>query len=334
MIDAKKLVNSPEFAQLSIDERTDVVREYLFNQAKPVYECLLHTPEKKCFLYNSKDGIYAPKKYLIEDMTMKYPHTYHTIVNNPHACDNDVYIVIGSPVGPRQFVERVATREAWGNIHSVDGHKVIHLFFAGHDEDDEENDRLIREENEKYHDIIQFDMKNHFMNLTLLAILTYNWTYHYCPNIAYYVRADNDLWYNPRLHIHNYLLQRREQTLIGNIVQGNKPIRVDVSRYWMPKSIFPASTFDPYPSGCFVTIAGDTLQTIVKYCEHIGPIIYFDDVFLGQIASITNITLLSYPGGVMEFLWKKYNGKTYKKLAAAHRYTPVDIVALWQIANR
>ena len=97
-------MNSPEFAQLSIDERTDVVREYLFNQAKPVYECLLHTPEKKCFLYNSKDGIYAPKKYLIEDMTMKYPHTYHTIVNNPHACDNDVYIVIGSPVGPRQFV--------------------------------------------------------------------------------------------------------------------------------------------------------------------------------------------------------------------------------------
>ena len=319
---------------MTIDERSSVISDYLFNQSKPVYDCLMYTPNEKCFLYNSKDGVYASKKYRIEDMTMKYPHTYKTIINNPHACDDGVYVVVGSPVGPRQFTERVATREAWGSIRDVDGHKVIHLFFAGQDENDEEGDRLIREENERYHDIIQFDMRNHFMNLTLLAILTYNWTSHYCPHIAYYVRADNDLWYNPRLHIHNYLLEKRKQTLIGNIVQGNKPIRVDVSRYWMPKSIFPAATFDPYPSGCFVTIAGDTLQTIVKYCEHIGPIIYFDDVFLGQIASITNITLLSYPGGVMEFMWKKYNGLTYKKLAAAHRYTPADVVALWQIANR
>ena len=251
----------------------------------------MYTPNEKCFLYNSKDGVYASKKYRIEDMTMKYPHTYKTIINNPHACDDGVYVVVGSPVGPRQFTERVATREAWGSIRDVDGHKVIHLFFAGQDENDEEGDRLIREENERYHDINQFDMRNHFMNLTLLAILTYNWTSHYCPHIAYYVRADNDLWYNPRLHIHNYLLEKRKQTLIGNIVQGNKPIRVDVSRYWMPKSIFPAATYDPYPSGCFVTIAGDTLQTIVKYCEHIGPIIYFDDVFLGQIASIKESVL-------------------------------------------
>lgn len=73
-----------------------------------------NTPNEKCFLYNSKDGVYASKKYRIEDMTMKYPHTYKTIINNPHACDDGVYVVVGSPVGPRQFTERVATREAWG----------------------------------------------------------------------------------------------------------------------------------------------------------------------------------------------------------------------------
>lgn len=327
-------MNSPEFARLNIDERTDIVRRYLYQEAKPIYNCLLHSEKKKCFKYDSKDGIYTSKKYRLEDMIMKYPHTYRTIVNNPTACDDETYIVVGSPVGPRQFVERVATRETWGNIRDVDGKKIIHLFFAGQDENDEENDRLIREENEKYHDIIQFDMKNHFMNLTLLAILTYNWTYHYCPKIAYYVRADNDLWYNPRNHISRFLMERRSQTLIGNIVTGNKPIRVDVSRYWMPSTLFPAKFFDPYPSGCFVTIAGDTLETIVKYCEHIGPILYFDDVFLGQIATVTNITLLSYPPGIMEFLWKPYLPGTYMKLSAAHRYTPADVIALWQIANR
>ena len=319
---------------MDIDERTDIVRTYLYNEARPIYECLLHKEDEKCFKYSSKDSIYAPKKYRIEDMTMRYPHTYHTIINNPYACNDDTYIVVGSPVGPRQFAERVATRETWGNIRNVDGKRIVHLFFAGQDENDPEGDRLLQEENDRFHDIIQFDMKNHFMNLTLLAILTYNWTYHFCPKIAYYVRSDNDMWYNPRLHIRNYLMERRSQTLIGNILTGNKPIRVDVSRYWLPEEIFPAPKFDPYPSGCFVTIAGDTLKTIVKYCEHIGPIIYFDDVFLGQIAAISNITLLTYPPGTMEFMWKPYKSSTYVKLHAAHRYTPADVIALWQIANR
>lgn len=332
-IAAKEFVNSHEFSLFSIEERTAIIQDYLYREAKPVYNCLLHKTDKKCFKYVDKDSIYTKTKYKIEDMTMRYPHTYHTIINNPNVCDN-TYIVVGSPVGPRQFVERVATREAWGNIRNVDGKKVIHLFFAGQDENDEENDRLLREENEKYHDIIQFDMKNHFMNLTLLAILTYNWTAHYCPGLAYYVRSDNDMWYNPRMHIRKFLMERRKEVLIGNIVQGNKPIRVDVSRYWMPESVFPAKVFDPYPSGCFVTIAGDTLRMIVKYCEHIGPIIYFDDVFLGQIAAITNITLLTYPPGAMEFMNKPYSPSTYTKLVAAHRYTPVDVVALWQLANR
>ena len=88
----------------------------------------------------------------------------------------------------------------------------------GHDEDDEENDRMIREENDKYHDIIQFDMRNHFMNLTLLAILTYNWTATYCPGIAYYVRSDNDMYYNPRTHIRTFLMEDRSRALIGKPV--------------------------------------------------------------------------------------------------------------------
>ena len=267
-------------------------------------------------------------------MTMRYPHQYNVLINNPNACSDSTYIVIGSPSGPRQFVERTATRETWGRIHDVDGKEVIHLFFIGQDPGDEENDSMLQEENAKYHDIIQFDMQNHFMNLTLLAILTYNWTATYCPHIAYYIRSDNDMWYNPRLHIHTFLMEPRSQTLIGNIVTGSKPIRVPHSRYWLPASIFPGKMFDPYPSGCFVTIAGDTLKTIVETSEKIGPILYFDDVFLGMIAREANLTLLTYPGNTLYFFNQAFNPSVYSRMSAAHRYAPVDLLALWQIASR
>lgn len=333
-LDAKEFVNSPLFSRLDYATRENTVKKYLYKESRVIYDCLLYRNKSKCFSFNQKESIYAKKVYRTEDMVMKYPHPYHTLLDNPNACADDPYIVIGSPVGPRQFVERVATRETWGGIHSVDGKKVIHLFFMGHDENDEENDRMIREENDRYHDIIQFDMRNHFMNLTLLAILTYNWTATYCPHIAYYVRSDNDMYYNPRLHIRTFLMEERSQTLIGNIVTGSKPIRIQQSRYWMPKSVFPRSMFDPYPSGCFVTITGDALRTIVEGSEKIETILYFDDVFLGMVARKTDLTLLTYPGNTLFFYTQAFKPGAYAKMSAAHRYAPVDLLALWQIVDR
>ena len=142
------------------------------------------------------------------------------------------------------------------------------------------------------------------------------------------------MYYNPRTHIRTFLMEDRSRALIGNIVTGSKPIRVMQSRYWLPKSVFPGSQFDPYPSGCFVTITGDVLRTIVETSEKISPILYFDDVFLGMIAKEARLTLLSYPGNTLFFYTQAFDPVSYTKMSAAHRYSPVDLLALWQIVNR
>lgn len=307
--------------------------EYLSTEAKKEYDCVKdNNGDKKCFSFK-KDVIYAKKVYREEDMVMKYPHQYNLVINNPNACDGDPQVLIGSPVGPRQFLERMGTRHTWGSVKEVNGIRVKHLFFAGQDENDPEGDRMLREENEHYHDIIQFDMKNHFMNLTLLAILTYNWTDYHCPNINYYVRSDTDMWFNPYNFISNFLQTKRENVLMGNKIAHGKPIRVPVSRYYLSKNVYPQDYFLPYMSGCFLAMSRDVLPKIVKRCVDIGPIIYFDDVFLGQIAQVADIKLLSFPVNKVIYSPKPYRGDTYSKLWAVHRFTPVDNVAMWQMAN-
>ena len=77
----------------------------------------------------------------------------------------------------------------------------------------------------------------------------------------------------------------------------------------------------------------DILPIIVKQCEKIGPIIYFDDVFLGQIVKISNISLVSFPYYKVQYYPKAYSGSEYAKIWAIHRYTPADNLALWQMAN-
>ena len=197
VVDIKKFMNSKEFEKMPFSKRNEIVLDYLYKESKKTYDCVLHENNTRhCFSFKD-DVIYAKEKYKDEDMAMKYPHQYNLVINNPHACDSNPQILIGSPVGPRQFLERMGTRHSWGSVRNVNGISVKHLFFVGQDENDPEGDRMLREESEYYHDIVQFDMKNHFMNLTLLAILTYNWTDYYCPNIKYYVRSDNDMWFNP-----------------------------------------------------------------------------------------------------------------------------------------
>ena len=176
-------------------------------------------------------------------------------------------------------------------------------------------------------------MKNHFMNLTLLAILTYNWTDYFCPNINYYVRSDNDMWFNPYPFIDSFLREKRTNVLMGNKIVRGTPIRVPISRYYLSKNVFPEEVFSPYMSGCFLAMSRDVLPIIVKRCVDIGPIIYFDDVFLGQIAKIANITLYPFPWNKVFYYPKTYSGKDYSKLWSIHRYTPADNMALWQIAN-
>ena len=333
VLDFKEFSKSSEFEKMPFSERNRLALDYLFQESKKTYDCVIQGNDtRKCFSFK-EDVIYTKKIYNEEDMVMKYPHQYNLVINNPHACDSDPQIVIGSPVGPRQFLERMGTRHSWGSVTNVNGIRVKHLFFAGQDENDPEGDRMLREENDYYHDIIQFDMKNHFMNLTLLAILTYNWTDFYCPNIQYYVRSDNDMWFNPYTMISSFLNVPRKNALMGNKIVHGKPIRVSVSRYYLSKNVFPEEEFSPYMSGCFLAMSRDVLPIIVKRCVDIGPIIYFDDVFLGQIAKIANISLVPFPWYKVEYYPKAYSGSVYSKLWAVHRYTPVDNMALWQLAN-
>ena len=307
--------------------------EKLKNEVEEVKQCVKSTNgDKKCFKFKGEE-VYAKEKYKEEDMVMKYPHQYNVILNNPNACENDPHIVIGSPVGPRQLEERIATRRSWGRVKEVNGMRVKHIFFAGQDENDPEGDKLLQEENNCYHDIIQFDMKNHFMNLTLLSILTYNWTSHYCPNIKYYVRCDNDMWMNPELLISNMLSTPRNNSILGFLIPHGQPIRHPLSRYYLPSSVYPESYFPPYMSGCFVAISGDALRGIVETSSTIRPILYFDDVYLGLVARQRGISLIPVPPYKVFFGPIPFNS-FFKQVWGIHRIGPSIRVALWELTMK
>ena len=326
-LDTFKLINSRLFDQFSFATRRHYGLDYLNIEANRIAECLKKRVDSShCFSF--KDEVtYVKEVYRDEDMVMKYPHPYHVILNNPDACSSDPQVLIGTPVGPRQFLERMGTRHSWGSVQNVNGIRVKHLFFAGQDENDPEGDRLLREENEYYHDIIQFDVKNHFMNLTLLSILTYNWTDVHCPHIQYYTRVDNDMWFNPHTYIKDVLSVPRNSSILGFLISFARPVRSSSSRYYLPRRIYPEDTFPPYMSGCFVTLTRDVLPIVVNVSAKMKRLLYFDDVFLGQVAEKTGITLIPLNSSKISFAPVPY--MFFKDLWGVHRISPGDRMALW-----
>ena len=322
-----ELIHSRLFDQLSFSARRHYGLDYLEIEANHIAECLKKRVDSShCFSFK-KDVAHVKEVYRDEDMVMKYPHPYHVILNNPDACSSDPQVLVGTPVGPRQFLERMGTRHSWGSVRNVNGIRVKHLFFAGQDENDPEGDRLLREENEYYHDIIQFDMKNHFMNLTLLSILTYNWTDVYCPHIQYYTRVDNDMWFNPYTYIKDVLSIPRNSSILGYLISSAHPFRHSSSRYYLPHRIYPEDTFPPYMSGCFVTLTRDVLPIVVNTSAKMDYLLYFDDVFLGQVAEKTGITLTPLDSSKISFGPVPY--MFFKDLWGVHRMSPADRMALW-----
>lgn len=304
---------------------------YLNYEGDKVARCLRESGDRSCYSFNT-EVMFVKEPYKEEDMIMKYPRQYHVVANVPEACADNPQIVIGTPVGPQQFVERMATRMSWGGVKDVNGTRVKHLFFCGQNENDPEEERHIREENEVYHDIVQFDMNNSFMNLTLLAILTYNWTSVYCPNIQYYIRADNDMWNNPYVYLPELIAKNYTNAIIGTPIVGSRPARFRYHRYYISEKVFPGNKFLPYVAGCFVVLPRDVLGKIVEYSSQIGPVIYFDDVFLGQIADKANITLVPMSSRLVFGNTIAFTSSFYD-LWAMHRIGPADRIALWGMQN-
>ena len=109
-------MKTKEYEALDYETRDRLASEYLFKEGKKIYDCVNNGNDtKKCFSFK-KDVIYSKKTYRDEDMVMKYPHQYHVLINNPDACSSNPRVVIGSPVGPRQYLERMGTRKSWGSV--------------------------------------------------------------------------------------------------------------------------------------------------------------------------------------------------------------------------
>nr|XP_048278890.1 beta-1,3-galactosyltransferase 5-like [Myodes glareolus] len=230
----------------------------------------------------------------------------------------------------KQLAARMAIRKTWGRETEVRGRRVKTLFLLGaSDSTDEMN--ATAQEGKQHRDIIQKDFKDDYYNLTLKTLMGMEWVHHFCPQAAFVMKTDSDMFVNVG-YLTDLLLKKNKTSrfFTGYIMYDYPPIRDTISKWFVSKFEYPWDTYPPFCSGTGYVFSSDVASKVYSVSESV-PFFRFEDVFVGLCLAKLKIrpeelhtepTL--FPGGLY------FSVCRFRKIVTCHSLTPQTLLTYWK----
>lgn len=245
------------------------------------------------------------------------------------------------------FKNRQAIRQTWGQTGwvaeqektSSGGGYVRRVFLLGK-EDPEElgvNVSELQVESQHFGDILQWDFKDTFFNLTLKDVLFWSWFSRFCGQTRFVFKGDDDVFVNtPKMvtylkdqlkkpQAHNTL----KDFMVGDVIDTAMPNQVNNSKYFVPDSFY-KGLYPMYAGGGGVLYSGQLTKRLHNMSKrvHLFPI---DDVYVGMCMIRLNAHPVRHPA----FLTFDFPGReeeelcSYHTILLVHKRSPNQVVRLW-----
>ncbi|XP_068177937.1 beta-1,3-galactosyltransferase 5-like isoform X2 [Antennarius striatus] len=228
-----------------------------------------------------------------------YPMNYHFLIDHKDVCKTkNPFLVLMTPVAPKNVRARNVIRQTWGNETLVQDKVVVHLFMLGlpGGSDSEEVQQSLNEENLQYQDLIQSNFMDTYRNLTIKTMVIMHWLVTRCPEAAYAVKVDSDML----LSVENLLsmLKRpnipKTNYLTGSIRRNRPVVRSKTSKWYVSEEMYPKPEYPPYPLGWVYLFSSDLpaklveISKSVNYCE-------MEDAYIGMCMEKLELDLSTPP---------------------------------------
>lgn len=198
--------------------------------------------------------------------------------------DTSLFIVVIS--APGNFLHRKLIRRTWAT--HLNG---IHYAFLIGSTDRAAIQQDIRNESSTYEDLIQVDMVDTYMNLTLKSVALLHWALHFCPDAPFILKCDDDIYVNTR-NLAEVIQQLPAEIprVYGASVSNLKPLRpkelgtlsepADDSDKWIiDRRLWPWSTYPTYVSGGCYLIASSAIGQLLAAAQT-TPYFPFEDLYV------------------------------------------------------
>ncbi|XP_034999167.2 N-acetyllactosaminide beta-1,3-N-acetylglucosaminyltransferase 2-like [Hippoglossus stenolepis] len=269
--------------------------------------------------------------FLLHMRCRKYP----MLINQPHICDENPFLLLVVKSLTPHFDRRQAIRETWGRAGVLANRTVATVFLLGNTMSIDHNPDLLPMldyEAELHKDLLQWDYRDTFFNLTLKEILFLEWFSQNCPHAQYILKGDDDVLVNTVriIGLLEGLPENKSRDLfIGNVISNAGPHRDRKLKYFIPESVF-VGQYPPYAGGGGYVYSGDLALRLHSVSQQV--VLYpIDDVYTGMCLRKLGLAPEKNSGFKTFDIEEKYrnNPCVYRSLMLVHSRTPQEIVKIW-----
>lgn len=271
------------------------------------------------------------KDFLLYMHCRSYPIT----VDQPDVCQQPPFLLLAVKSLASHFDRRQAIRQSWGRKGVIGDQRVVTVFLLGNSTAGDHHPDLaemLRYESVRHRDIILWDYRDSFFNLTVKEVLFLEWVQTRCPDARFIFKGDDDVFVNT-YRILDFLRglsePRARDLFVGDVITNAGPHRDKKVKYFIPESMF-TGTYPPYAGGGGYLYSGDVAARLHNASQRVAlyPI---DDVYTGMCLRKLGLAPEKHKGFRTFNIEEKYrsNPCAYKSLMLVHPRTPQEMIQIW-----
>lgn len=108
----------------------------------------------------------------------------------------------------------------------------------------------------------------------------FEWLDSHCPNTTYAMKIDSDMFLNVHNLVDMLLKTPQQLYLTGMVARGAPVLRDPTSKWFLPYSVFPDSSYPPYALGLGYVFSMDLPKKILEASFQVKAV-YIEDVYVG-----------------------------------------------------
>ncbi|XP_030636373.1 N-acetyllactosaminide beta-1,3-N-acetylglucosaminyltransferase 2a [Chanos chanos] len=261
--------------------------------------------------------------------------TFPVVKNASGVCSEPPFLLLAVKTLAPHFDRRQAIRESWGRAGLHGKYRVATVFLLGNTSSSDHYPDLsgmLEHEAAAHGDILQWDYRDSFFNLTVKEVLFLQWLSYSCQSARYVFKGDDDVFVNTRLML-TYLgglsgTQARD-LFVGDVITKAGPHRDPKLKYYIPESVY-KGPYPPYAGGGGFLYSGSVALRLLTVSQHI--LLYpIDDVYTGMCLQRLGLVPEKHKGFKTFNIDEKYreNACAYQSLMLVHPRSPQEMIKIW-----
>uniref|UniRef100_A0A2D4K8W0 Hexosyltransferase n=1 Tax=Micrurus paraensis TaxID=1970185 RepID=A0A2D4K8W0_9SAUR len=260
---------------------------------------------------------------------------YSLLVDQPHKCKHKPFLLLAIKSLIPHFDRRQAIRESWGREIKLGDITIVRVFLLGQipPEDNYPNlSGMLKFESETHQDILLWNYRDTFFNLTLKEVLFLKWVSNTCPEAQFIFKGDDDVFVNTH-QILDYLKsltkEKAKDLFIGDVIHDAGPHRDTNLKYYIPQSIYEGS-YPPYAGGGGFLYSGDLALRLANISDQV-LLFPIDDVYIGMCLQRLGLSPEKHKGFKTFDIEKKQRDNicSYTNLMLVHSRNPQEMIKIW-----